>query len=57
MFYIPCPFCNIGIEVPVSHTGPDCTEFNNVGHCQACGESFFFDAREVIEEPQPEASV
>ncbi len=57
MFYVLCPFCHIGIEIPATEEGPDCTESNNVGQCRACDEAFFFDAREVIKEPQPEATV
>jgi hypothetical protein len=57
MFYVLCPFCHIGIEIPATADGPDCNECSNVGDCRTCGESFFFDAREVIAEPQPEATV
>jgi hypothetical protein len=56
MFYVLCPFCHIGIEIFGTDAGPDCTEFRNVGHCPECDEAFFFDAREVIREPQPEAT-
>lgn len=56
MFYVLCPLCHVGIEIPGTAHGPDCSEFSNVGNCPSCGEAFFFDAREVIEEPQPEAA-
>ena len=57
MFYVECPFCHVAVEIPATSTGPDCTEFNNVGNCRECEESFFFDAREVIKESQPETAV
>lgn len=57
MFYVVCPFCHIGIEMPAASTAPDCATFNNVGHCPECDESFFFDACEVVEEKQPETAV
>jgi hypothetical protein len=53
MFFVACPLCHIGIEIPATATGPDCAEVNNVGHCPECDETFFFDAGEVIEEQLP----
>ena len=57
MFYVLCPFCHIGIEIPATQDGPDCTELNNACHCRTCEESFFFDAREVVREPESQATV
>ena len=57
MFFVLCPLCHIGIEIPATATGPDCAEANNIGHCPECDESFFFDAREVIREPESQATV
>jgi RecJ-like exonuclease len=57
MFYIVCPYCHIGIEISGTKAGPDCREVADVGHCSACGESFFFDKRDVVEERQPEATL
>ena len=57
MFYVVCPFCHIGIEIPATANGPDCSAFSNVGNCPECDESFFFDAREVVREPEPKATV
>lgn len=57
MFCIVCPFCHIGIEIPATATGPECAEFGNVGSCPECNESFFFDAGEVIREPESKATV
>ena len=57
MFYVACHFCHIGFEIPATATGPDCAEFDNVGHCPECDESFFFDAREVIHEPETQPTV
>jgi len=31
------------------------TETGNVGGCPQCDETFFFDSREVVHEPLPEA--
>jgi hypothetical protein len=57
MFYVACHFCHIGIEIPSTATGPDCAEVNNVGHCPGCDESFFFDAGEVVYEPESKPTV
>ena len=57
MFYVLCPFCHIGIEIPATATGPDCAEVSNVGHCPERDESFFFDAGEVVRQPVPEVTV
>ena len=57
MFYVLHPFCHIGIEIPATQNRPDCTELNNACHCRTCDESFFFDAREVIREPESQATV
>ena len=55
MFYVLCPMCHIGIEISGTDAGPDCTETGNVGGCPQCDETFFFDSREVVHEPLPEA--
>jgi hypothetical protein len=57
MFYVVCPFCHIGIQIPGRTTGPDCSAFRNVGHCPECDEAIFFDAGEVAYEPVPKAAV
>jgi hypothetical protein len=57
MFYVLCPLCHIGIEISGTKTGPDCREFDNVGNCPECGESFFFDSREVGFETESQATV
>lgn len=53
MFYVLCPLCHVGIEIPATADGPDCSECSNVGNCPACDEAFFFDARDVIDEAPP----
>lgn len=50
MYYVICPYCHLGIEVPAAEAGPECATLQNVGHCPDCGESFYFDAVEVFEE-------
>jgi hypothetical protein len=54
MFYVICPLCHVGIEIPskgvLGEFGPDCRESQNVVDCYGCGEAFYFDSREVIEE-------
>jgi hypothetical protein len=57
MYCVACPLCHVGIEIPSTATGPDCAEFSNVGHCPECDETFFFDAGEVLREPETEPTV
>jgi len=57
MFYIICPLCCVGIEIPADAKGPECAEFGNVGHCPECDESFFFDAGEVAHQPESQPTV
>ena len=52
MFYVVCPFCHIGIEIPGTAAGPECAESENVGHCPECDEAFFFEAGEVVHQPE-----
>jgi hypothetical protein len=47
---------HLAIRRPRAPLCPDCAEFNNVGNCRECEESFFFDACEVIEEEQLETA-
>jgi RecJ-like exonuclease len=54
MFYVACPYCHIGIEIDGTQTGPECTESGNIGNCATCDETFFFDARDVIRESEPD---
>ena len=54
MFYVTCPLCHVGIEIPATEAGPDCAPVQNVGACRDCGETFFFDAAEVFEEKLPQ---
>lgn len=56
MFFVVCPFCHIGIEIPAASTAPDCAAFNNVGNCPECDEAFFFDACEVDHQPESETA-
>jgi hypothetical protein len=57
MFHVTRPLCHIGIEIPAKATSPDCSAFRNVGHCPECDESFFFDAGEVLREPESQPTV
>ena len=54
MFYVICPSCHVGIEIPAKgvwpEAEPDCRESQNVAGCEGCGEAFYFDARDVVEE-------
>lgn len=53
MFYVVCPLCSTGIEIAGTSAGPECSASQNAAVCSQCGEPFYFDAREVVEEPEP----
>jgi len=53
MFFVVCPGCYVGIEIPAAAGGPECAASQNVAECRECGEEFYFDVGEVIEEPEP----
>ena len=56
MFYVLCPYCHGRIEIAATANGPDCSQASNLAGCDDCGETFFFEGREVAQEQQPEAA-